>query len=81
MLHLLKVIDAYAYIANVEKEYTSVITTFQSCELSEQHGEFDPKKERSWIGRVGQRCATRQMVCITPSSVSIHCFVLETREL
>ncbi|KAF8670923.1 hypothetical protein HU200_050190 [Digitaria exilis] len=58
------VIDAYAYIANMENSFTSVITTFQSRELAEQHGEFDPKKEGKWIGRIGQRCANRLMLFV-----------------
>ncbi|PVH35467.1 hypothetical protein PAHAL_7G192700 [Panicum hallii] len=61
------VIDAYAYIANVEDSFTSVITTTQSQDLSEDRGDFDPKQERTWICRIGHRCATRQMVCIFPS--------------
>jgi hypothetical protein len=67
MLLLMQVIDAYAYIANVEDSFTSVITTTQSQDLSEDRGDFDPKQERTWICRIGHRCATRQMVCIFPS--------------
>jgi hypothetical protein len=43
---------------------TSVVSTFQSQELAGQHGDFDPKSRRQWIGRLGQRCASRLMVHI-----------------
>jgi len=55
----MQVIDAYAYIANIEDSFTSVITTTQSQDLSGDRGDFDPKQERSWIARIGHRCATR----------------------
>ncbi|RLN34937.1 hypothetical protein C2845_PM03G09710 [Panicum miliaceum] len=58
------VIDAYAYIANIEDSFTSVITTTQSQELSGDHGDFDPKHESAWISRIGYRCAMRQMVFV-----------------
>ena len=67
MLLLMQVIDAYAYIANIEDSFTSVITTTQSQDLSGDRGDFDPKQERAWIARIGHRCATRRMVCIFPS--------------
>jgi hypothetical protein len=62
MLQCVQVIDAYAYIANVDNTVTSVVSTFQSQELAGQHGDFDPKSRRQWIGRLGQRCASRLMV-------------------
>jgi len=43
MLLLMQVIDAYAYIANIEDSFTSVITTTQSQDLSGDRGDFDPK--------------------------------------
>ncbi|XP_039772441.1 uncharacterized protein LOC120640617 isoform X1 [Panicum virgatum] len=58
------VIDAYAYIANIEDSFTSVITTTQSQDLSGDRGDFDPKQERAWIARIGHHCATCRMVFV-----------------
>ncbi|RLN22856.1 hypothetical protein C2845_PM07G09820 [Panicum miliaceum] len=58
------VIDAYAYIANVDNSFTSVVTNFQSRELSEQNGAFDSKNQRTWTGILGGRCVKRQMVFV-----------------
>jgi hypothetical protein len=77
----LQVINAYAYIANVENDKTAFISTFQSQELSGEHGEFDPKKERSWIKSVGKRCLTRQMVSINASGVLYTYFLVPTTPL
>lgn len=73
-----QVIDAYAYIANVENEYRSVITTCQSRELSGDNGEFDPKKEKKWVGNIGQRCVTRQLVCTIQSYYRFQHYILES---
>jgi hypothetical protein len=63
----LQVINVYAYTANIENDKIAFNSTLQSQELSSQHGEFDPKKERSWIESVGKICLKGRTQCRAPA--------------
>ncbi|KAL6844353.1 hypothetical protein ACP4OV_026026 [Aristida adscensionis] len=72
------VIDAYAYIANMETRDISVLTTTQSQKLSEECQPLDwgSESERSWLNNLGTRCASRWMVFVPVNVKNTHWYLL-----
>ncbi|KAK3135575.1 hypothetical protein QOZ80_5BG0420580 [Eleusine coracana subsp. coracana] len=65
------VIDAYAYINDIESKDKSVITTFQSKLLSGDEGDFEADNKK-WALDIGQRCATRDLIFVPFNAHECH---------
>uniref|UniRef100_A0A0E0FBD3 Ubiquitin-like protease family profile domain-containing protein n=1 Tax=Oryza meridionalis TaxID=40149 RepID=A0A0E0FBD3_9ORYZ len=63
------VIDAYAYISNIENDKVAVVSTKQSQKFLCDFGGFDAKYELKWVDNIGVKCVTRNMVDALQSCV------------
>ncbi|KAJ1270302.1 hypothetical protein BS78_06G043500 [Paspalum vaginatum] len=71
-----QVIDAYAYLCDLDTDSTSVLTTIQSQWLIQHAGAIPTGCGNQWVAAIATKCVGRNLVYIPLNTYDVHWILL-----